>query len=195
MVGVVIDGRFGQDTRVVLVAHVQRGWCCGSHIAFNLARFATLRQRPPGASLGRVIQRRPCGLATRVEPVATPVGVRNFLFVSSSPHRPGPGRLKSGSETRSLYLMASTFSADAARGRRVQSPVAGPRVEADTPRRDQHDVGSEAVFECEACTAGPCNLDVNAARNIAAGRAVTPRGSLASGRSANREPQLSNPSA
>jgi putative transposase len=54
---------------------------------------------------------------------------------------------------------------------------------------------SQAVFECEACNAGRCNADVNAARNIAAGRAVTARGDLASGRSANREPQLSTPAA
>jgi putative transposase len=54
---------------------------------------------------------------------------------------------------------------------------------------------SQAVFECQACNAGRCNADVNAARNIAAGRAVTARGDLASGRSANREPQLSTPAA
>jgi putative transposase len=54
---------------------------------------------------------------------------------------------------------------------------------------------SQAVFECEACTAGPCNADVNAARNIAAGRAVTARGDLAISRSANREPQLATPAA
>jgi putative transposase len=54
---------------------------------------------------------------------------------------------------------------------------------------------SQAVFECEACTAGRCNADVNAARNIAAGRAVTARGDLASRRSANREPQLATPAA
>jgi putative transposase len=54
---------------------------------------------------------------------------------------------------------------------------------------------SQAVFECEACTAGPCNADVNAARNIAAGRAVTARGDLGASRSANREPQLSSPAA
>jgi putative transposase len=54
---------------------------------------------------------------------------------------------------------------------------------------------SQAVFECQACTAGRCNADVNAARNIAAGRAVTARGDLASGRSANREPQLFTPAA
>jgi putative transposase len=54
---------------------------------------------------------------------------------------------------------------------------------------------SQAVFECQACTAGRCNADVNAARNIAAGRAVTARGDLADGRSANREPQLTTPAA
>jgi putative transposase len=54
---------------------------------------------------------------------------------------------------------------------------------------------NQAVFECQACTAGRCNADVNAARNIAAGRAVTARGDLAAGRSTNREPQLSTPAA
>jgi putative transposase len=48
---------------------------------------------------------------------------------------------------------------------------------------------SQAVFQCVACDAGPCNADVNAARNIAAGRAVTARGDLGTSRSMNREPQ------
>jgi putative transposase len=52
---------------------------------------------------------------------------------------------------------------------------------------------SQAVFACVACKAGPCNADVNAARNIAAGRAVTAQGDLAEGRSVNCEPQLSSP--
>nr|WP_090339428.1 RNA-guided endonuclease TnpB family protein [Mycolicibacterium malmesburyense] len=52
---------------------------------------------------------------------------------------------------------------------------------------------SQAVFKCQACTAEPCNADVNAARNIAAGRAVTARGDLGVSRSANREPQLCPP--
>jgi putative transposase len=52
---------------------------------------------------------------------------------------------------------------------------------------------SQAVFECQACNCGRCNADVNAARNIAAGRAVTARGDLAGRRSANREPQFSSP--
>jgi putative transposase len=54
---------------------------------------------------------------------------------------------------------------------------------------------SQAVFECEGCTAGRCNDPVNAARNIAAGRAVTARGDLASWRSANCEPQRITPAA
>jgi putative transposase len=54
---------------------------------------------------------------------------------------------------------------------------------------------SQAVFECEACNAGRCNADVNAARNIAAGRAVTARGDLADRQSVNREPQLTAPAA
>ncbi len=54
---------------------------------------------------------------------------------------------------------------------------------------------SQAVFECEACNAGPCNADVNAARNIAAGRAVTARGDLGASLSANREPQRCTPAA
>ena len=54
---------------------------------------------------------------------------------------------------------------------------------------------SQAVFQCVACDAGPCNADVNTARNIAAGRAVTARGDLGASRSANREPQLCPPAA
>ncbi|MFZ0230111.1 MAG: transposase, partial [Mycobacterium sp.] len=50
---------------------------------------------------------------------------------------------------------------------------------------------SQAVFACVACDAGPCNADVNAARNIAAGRAVPAQGDLAVRRSVNCEPQLS----
>jgi putative transposase len=54
---------------------------------------------------------------------------------------------------------------------------------------------SQAVFVCVVCKAGPCNADVNAARNIAAGRAVPAQGDLAAGRSVNCEPQLSSPAA
>ena len=54
---------------------------------------------------------------------------------------------------------------------------------------------SQAVFACVACKAGPCNADVNAARNIAAGRAVPAQEDLAVRRSVNCEPQLSSPAA
>jgi putative transposase len=52
---------------------------------------------------------------------------------------------------------------------------------------------SQAVFACVACKAGPCNADVNAARNIAAGRAVPAQGDLAARRSVNCEPQPCSP--
>ena len=52
---------------------------------------------------------------------------------------------------------------------------------------------SQAVFACVACKAGPCSADVNAARNIAAGRAVPAQEDLAVRRSVNCEPQLSFP--
>jgi putative transposase len=53
---------------------------------------------------------------------------------------------------------------------------------------------SQAVFACVAC-GFRCNADVNAARNIAAGHAVTARGDLGVGRSKNREPQHCSPAA
>jgi transposase len=47
---------------------------------------------------------------------------------------------------------------------------------------------SQAVFSCVAC-GHTANADINAARNIAAGQAVTARGGQPLGRPANREPQ------
>ena len=47
---------------------------------------------------------------------------------------------------------------------------------------------SQALFRCVACGYA-CNADVNAARNIAAGHAVTARGGLPLGGPVNREPQ------
>ena len=48
---------------------------------------------------------------------------------------------------------------------------------------------SQAVFRCTACGVA-CNADVNAARNIAAGHAVTARGGDGVARPVNREPHL-----
>src|SRR6202050_1509823 len=53
---------------------------------------------------------------------------------------------------------------------------------------------SQAVFRCTACRFA-CNADVNAARNIAAGHAVTARGGDGVARPVNREPHLLLPSA
>jgi putative transposase len=47
---------------------------------------------------------------------------------------------------------------------------------------------SQAVFACTAC-GFTCNADVNAAKNIAAGHAVTARGGDGAARPVNREPQ------
>jgi putative transposase len=47
---------------------------------------------------------------------------------------------------------------------------------------------SQAVFRC-ALRSFACNADVNAARNIAAGHAVTARGGDGVARPVNREPQ------
>ena len=48
---------------------------------------------------------------------------------------------------------------------------------------------SQAVFRCTACGYA-CNADVNAAKNIAAGHAVTARGGIRDAGPVNREPQL-----
>ena len=54
---------------------------------------------------------------------------------------------------------------------------------------DQKSRESQAVFRCTACGYA-CHADVNAARNIAAGHAVTARGGDGTTRPANREPHL-----
>jgi transposase len=51
---------------------------------------------------------------------------------------------------------------------------------------------SQAVFRCAACR-HTANADVNAARNIAAGQAVTARGGIGLPKPANREPQRKTP--
>jgi predicted RNA-binding Zn-ribbon protein involved in translation (DUF1610 family) len=53
---------------------------------------------------------------------------------------------------------------------------------------------SQALFRCTACGFA-CNADVNAAKNIAAGHAVTARGGDGVTRPVNREPHLLLPSA
>jgi transposase len=59
---------------------------------------------------------------------------------------------------------------------------------------DRNSREGQAVFRCTACGYA-CQADVNAARNIAAGHAVTVRGGDGAARPVNREPQLLLPSA
>jgi transposase len=54
---------------------------------------------------------------------------------------------------------------------------------------DRRSRESQAVFRCTACRYA-CHADVNAARNIAAGHAVTARGGFRGAGPVNREPQL-----
>jgi transposase len=56
-------------------------------------------------------------------------------------------------------------------------------------RVDRKSRESQAVFRCTACGFA-CHADVNAARNIAAGHAVTARGGFRGAGPVNREPQL-----
>jgi putative transposase len=83
--------------------------------------------------------------------------------------------------------------------RRLQDKAAG-RVEKISPvftsqrcsacgHVDAKSRESQARFACTACGFA-CNADVNAARNIAAGHAVTARGGDGAARPVNREPQL-----
>jgi transposase len=57
---------------------------------------------------------------------------------------------------------------------------------------DQKSRESQAVFRCTACNF-TLNADVNAARNIAAGHAVTARGGIRIAGPVNREPQIRAP--
>ncbi len=54
---------------------------------------------------------------------------------------------------------------------------------------DENSRESQAAFRCTACGFA-CNADVNAAKNIAAGHAVTARGGDGTARPVNREPHL-----
>jgi putative transposase len=79
---------------------------------------------------------------------------------------------------------------DKARGRveRVKPHFTSQRCSA-CGRVDSESRESQARFACTAC-GFVCHADLNAARNIAAGHAVTARGGNGAARPVNREPQL-----
>jgi transposase len=75
---------------------------------------------------------------------------------------------------------------------KVRLAIARLRARETDRRKDWVDAKSrksQARFVCTACGYA-CHADVNAARNIAAGHAVTARGGFRSAGPANREPQL-----
>lgn len=78
-----------------------------------------------------------------------------------------------------------------AQGRVEKIPAAYPSQTCSVCKTvDEEARESQAVFRCRAC-GYTSNADVNAAINIAAGRAVTARGDLDTSRSVKREPQHS----
>jgi len=121
--------------------------------------------------------------------------VRNMTRSAwGSAEAPGRGVQQKAGLNRSI--LASAWSLFATR---LEDKAAG-RVEKINPAYtsqtcsqckviDREARESQAVFRCRAC--GYCgNADVNAARNIAAGHAVTARGRSPLGGRLNREPQL-----
>jgi transposase len=103
-----------------------------------------------------------------------------------------PGAAKAGLNRAILNAGWSMFAArleDKAPGRveRV-SPAYTSQTCSQCKTRDRQARESQAVFRCRACGYRE-NADVNAARNIAAGHAVTARGGLGTSRPVNREPQ------
>jgi len=80
--------------------------------------------------------------------------------------------------------------ADKAPGRveRVRPAFTSQRCSA-CGQADRDSRESQALFRCTACGFA-CNADVNAAKNIAAGHAVTARGGDGAARPVNREPHL-----
>jgi transposase len=91
---------------------------------------------------------------------------------------------------RSAWGLLVRRMGDKARGRveRVKPHLTSQRCSA-CGRVDPESRESQARFVCTACRFA-CNADVNAARNIAAGHAVTAREGDGVARPVNREPQL-----
>ena len=155
------------------------------------------RDRPP-QGLGGEDQHRP-GSPVRHHPGREPgrhghdpVGPGNCRC--ARPERPGQGRAEPGHPAIGVGLAGAPAGGEGARpGGEDQTRVDEPAVlgvRAGGPELRE----SQAVFRCTACGLAD-NADVNAAKNIAAGHAVTARGGDGAARPVNREPHLLLPSA
>jgi len=131
----------------------------------------------------------------RVEDLDVPVMIRS---ARGTPQRPGTQVTQKRGLNRAIsrqawgQLVTRLDHKAAGRIERVPAAFTSQRCSAcgHIARENRK---SQAVFTCVACQAGPCNADVNAARNIAAGRAVAAQGDLVVERSVNCEPQLCSP--
>ena len=91
---------------------------------------------------------------------------------------------------RSGWGLLARRLADKAPGRVEKVPAAyTSQICSGCGHRDPESRESQSRFRCRACGL-QVHADVNAARNIAAGRAVTARGAGGVARPVNREPQL-----
>jgi putative transposase len=154
-------------------------------------RFRWSRPVPPGVKSYRVTRDRAgrwhVAFAAIPEPVPAPgngqgVGIDRGVAVSAAlstgellrvPGLNAPERIRLRRLERKL--------ARARRGFTSQRCSACGHIAAESRK-------SQALFACVACSFA-CHADVNAARNIAAGHAVTARGGDGTARPVNREPQ------
>jgi putative transposase len=168
-------------------------------------RFRWSRAMPPGVKSYRVTMDRAgrwhVAFAAIPDPIPAPgtgevVGIDRGVAVSAAPstgellHAPS---LTAPERRRMRLLEHKLARAGRGSGRRARVKLA---IAAFTSQRCSacghiaaESRKSQALFACVACTFA-CNADVNAARNIAAGHAVTARGGDGAARPVNREPQL-----
>ena len=96
--------------------------------------------------------------------------------------------LAAGSQTVQQQALRDFAQAMAGRVEKIKPHYTSQRCSA-CGHVDSESRKSQARFACTACGFA-CNADVNAARNIAAGHAVTARGGYREAGPVNREPQL-----
>jgi putative transposase len=115
--------------------------------------------------------------------------VWNQCVEQENEYRPGRGRMPGAIGQAGWGLLVRRLE-DKAPGRVEKVPPAYTSQRCSACGHvDRKSRESQAVFRCTACGYA-CNADVNAARNIAAGRAVKARGGDRAAGPVNREPQL-----